>query len=151
MKRVRNPDAVCMHAFNEWVERMEGGGVHVIVCGVRDDLYNAMLRTGFNMQQSEVYREQKVKFTSTQMAVQRAYELLGEDLCETCPRRDAGQTELYFQVRSAQDAVAHRGQAMYHFSTGLLSAAMPRLSLASAISRTRPSLYTSSMRSVVVS
>lgn len=98
MKRVRNPDAVCMHAFNEWVERMEGGGVHVIVCGVRDDLYNAMLRTGFNMQQSEVYREQKVKFSSTQMAVQRAYELLGDDLCETCPRRNAAQTELYFLV-----------------------------------------------------
>lgn len=98
MKRVRNPDAVCMHAFNEWVERMEGRGVHVIVCGVRDDLFNAMLRTGFNMQQSEVYREQKVKFSSTQMAVQRAYELLGDDLCETCPRRNAAQTELYFQV-----------------------------------------------------
>ena len=34
----------------------------------------------------------------------------------------------------------HRGQAMYHLVTGLLNAAIPRLSLASAISRKVPSL-----------
>ena len=99
MKRVRSPDAICMHLFNDFVKRMENRGQHVIICGVRDDLYTAMERTDFNMEVSEVYREHKVRFSSTMEAVKRAYELLGDDLCATCPKRSGEQKEgLYFMV-----------------------------------------------------
>ncbi|MEO8068421.1 MAG: SulP family inorganic anion transporter [Flavobacteriales bacterium] len=99
LKRVRSPDAVCMHLLNDFVERIEARGVDVIICGVRDELYAAMQRTDFNMEASEVYREQKVRFSSTMMAVKRAYELLGDDLCATCPKRNGVQGEgLYFMV-----------------------------------------------------
>ena len=99
LKRVRSPDAVCMQLLNDFVERIEARGVDVIICGVRDELYAAMQRTNFNMEASEVYREQKVRFSSTMMAVKRAYELLGDDLCPTCPKRSGVQGEgLYFMV-----------------------------------------------------
>lgn len=100
LKRVRNPDAVCLQLLADYVERWEASGVHVIVCGVRDDLYQAMQRTGFNMQVSEVYREQKTRFSSTLMAVQRAYELLGDDNpCAHCKElASSGRDEYYFMV-----------------------------------------------------
>ncbi len=100
LKRVRNPDAVCMHLLADYVGRWEASGIHVIVCGVRDDLYQAMLRTGFNMQVTEVFREQKTRFSSTLMAVERAYELLGDDNpCVHCKElRSSGRDEYYFVV-----------------------------------------------------
>ncbi len=100
LKRVRNPDAVCMHLLSEYVDRWEDSGVHVIVCGVRDDLYRSMLRTGFNMQVTEVFREQKTRFSSTLMAVQHAYDLLGEaNPCEHCKAMRANDRgEYYFMV-----------------------------------------------------
>ncbi|MEO8734359.1 MAG: SulP family inorganic anion transporter [Flavobacteriales bacterium] len=84
LKRVRNPDAVCMHLIAQFADRMSERGVAVMICGVRDDLYEAMLRTDFDMHAHEVFREQKVRFDSTKMAVRRAYELLGSDVCDHC-------------------------------------------------------------------
>jgi len=86
LKRVRNPDAVCMQLLAQFADRMRERGVKVIICGVRDDLHAAMVRTDFDMQKYEVFREQKVRFDSTKMAVQRAYELLGDDVCDHCTR-----------------------------------------------------------------
>lgn len=98
MKRIRSPDAVCMHLLKEFVDRLEARGVDVIVCGVRDDLYTAMERTDFNMQGSEVYREQKLRFSSTLMAVRRAYEILGDDVCEHCSNKNDPTASFYFMV-----------------------------------------------------
>lgn len=99
LKRVRSPDAVCMRLLNDFTERMHAKGVHVILCGVRDELYHAMQRTEFNLEVVELFREQKVRFSSTLMAVRRAYEILGDDVCPHCPRRTPGQAEdLYYMV-----------------------------------------------------
>jgi SulP family sulfate permease len=99
VKRVRNPDAVCMHLLAEYAARWKEAGKHVIVCGVRDDLFLAMQRTGFDTQPSEVFREQRQRFSSTLMAVQRAYELLGEDNpCPHCRTVRSGGEEYYFMV-----------------------------------------------------
>jgi SulP family sulfate permease len=86
LKRVRNPDAVCMHLLAQFADRMSRRGVTVMICGVRDDLHAAMVRTDFDMRRHEVFREQKVRFNSTKMAVHRAYELLGDDVCDHCGR-----------------------------------------------------------------
>ncbi|MCL4281313.1 MAG: SulP family inorganic anion transporter [Flavobacteriales bacterium] len=86
LKRARNPDAVCLHLLNDFVRRVEHEGVEVILCGVNDDLFAMMQRTGSDLLKAEVFREQKVRFTSTMMAVKRAYEIIGDDRCEHCPR-----------------------------------------------------------------
>ncbi|MBP8822857.1 MAG: SulP family inorganic anion transporter [Flavobacteriales bacterium] len=99
MKRIRNPDAVCMHMLSDQVEHWEAAGVHVMLCGVRDDLYQALERTRFNMQESEVFREQKLRFSSTLAAVQRAYELLGEENnCPHCAGLKGKSQEAYYYM-----------------------------------------------------
>jgi SulP family sulfate permease len=86
LKRARHPDAVCLHLLSDLVKRTEDKGIEVILCGVNDDLYAMMQRTGSDMLRAEIFREQKVRFTSTMMAVRRAYEIIGDDRCEHCPR-----------------------------------------------------------------
>jgi hypothetical protein len=75
-----------MHLLAQFADRMSRRGVTVMICGVRDDLHAAMVRTDFDMRRHEVFREQKVRFNSTKMAVHRAYELLGDDVCDHCGR-----------------------------------------------------------------
>jgi hypothetical protein len=88
-----------MHLLAEYAARWKEAGKHVIVCGVRDDLFVAMQRTGFDTQASEVFREQRQRFSSTLMAVQRAYELLGdENPCPHCRNVRSGGEEYYFMV-----------------------------------------------------
>lgn len=100
MKRTRNPDAVCLHMLADQVEHWEASGVHVMLCGVRDELYQALERTRFNMKESEVFREQKQRFSSTLAAVQHAYELLGDE--NDCPHcadiKGKNQGAYYYMV-----------------------------------------------------
>lgn len=84
LKRARHPDAVCLHLLDDLVKRTEDRGIEVILCGVNDDLYHMMLRTGSDLLRAEVFREHKVRFTSTIMAVNRAYEIVGDDVCGPC-------------------------------------------------------------------
>jgi SulP family sulfate permease len=99
MKRVRSPDAVCMHLLETFLHRARGEGVIVLLCGVRDDLYEAMVRAGVDLPEGTVFREQTVRNTSTLMAVKRAYDLVGDDVCPSCPRRDPAQrADLYFMI-----------------------------------------------------
>lgn len=90
MKRVRSPDAVCMHLFDEHVMRMEAAGVHVILVGVRHDLADVLERTGLTgrLHPQQIFHEQPIRHTSTQKGVQYAYGFMGEP-CETCPLRDS--------------------------------------------------------------
>jgi SulP family sulfate permease len=99
MKRARNPDAVCLHLIDHFVQRVQGLGVRVLLCGVRDDVYDAMIRTGVHVEPSELFREQQVRNTSTLMAVRHAYKLVGDAVCEHCPRRDPASREaLYYAI-----------------------------------------------------
>ncbi|HMN06202.1 MAG TPA: SulP family inorganic anion transporter [Flavobacteriales bacterium] len=86
LKRARNPDAVGLYLLNDLVKRVEDRGIEVLLCGVNDDLYAMLQRTGADFGRAEVFREQKVRFTSTMMAVKRAYEIVGDDICGHCPR-----------------------------------------------------------------
>ncbi len=90
MKRVRSPDAVCMHLLDEHLARIEARGVHVIMVGVRQDLADALENTGIEARIGEerIFREQAIRFTSTQKGVQFAFGFMGEP-CETCPLRDS--------------------------------------------------------------
>lgn len=87
LKRLRSPDAVCMHMLDEHIQRIEARGVHVIMVGVRADLAAALDRTGIaaRLEPKQIFREQPVRHTSTQMGIQHAYELI-QTPCEDCPR-----------------------------------------------------------------
>lgn len=92
LKRTRNPDMVCLECLHRFLEEMKGQGVPVFLCGVREDFARALDRLGFAacLPPENVFREEDTSgaaLSSTIQAVRRAYEVLGEDLCTTCPRR----------------------------------------------------------------
>src|SRR5262249_47028800 len=46
VKRVRNPDAVCLHILDTFIKHLDNRGTIVLLCGVRQDLARAMRATG---------------------------------------------------------------------------------------------------------
>lgn len=101
MKRARNADAVCMHLLETFAARLRARNVHVLMCGVRQDLVESFERTGFaaHMTPGHIFPEQAVRLSSTLLAVRHAYTLIS-DTCDTCPRghKDAADHHLYFAV-----------------------------------------------------
>lgn len=89
MKRARNPDAVCLKILDDFIRRMNARGITVLLCGVRRDLFKVLRNTGLGTRlgPEHIFRERIEVGSSTLDAVRRAYELLGTDLCTTCPRR----------------------------------------------------------------
>ncbi len=99
MKRVRNPDAACLHLLERFLHEAHARGITVLLCGVRDDLVEAMRRVSLDLPEGQVFSEQSVRNTSTLMAVRRAYDIVGEQVCDHCPRRDpASREDLYFMI-----------------------------------------------------
>jgi SulP family sulfate permease len=104
LKRVRNPDMVCLERLQHFLQQMQGRGVPVLLSGVRADFADALARLGFHtwLPPDHLFLEGALAadtvgpftepatrevLSSTLRAVKRAYELLGDDLCPTCPRR----------------------------------------------------------------
>jgi hypothetical protein len=88
VKRARNPDAVGLTLLDDFLHRVRARGVHVLLCGVRADLAEKLESTGIAAHLGErLFLEQPVRQTSTLLALRHAYELIGADLCPTCPRR----------------------------------------------------------------
>jgi hypothetical protein len=58
--------------------------------GVRQDLADALENTGIEERigAERIFREQAIRFTSTQKGVQYAFGFMGEP-CETCPLKDS--------------------------------------------------------------
>lgn len=102
LKRVRNPDAVCLELLERFIKSMEQRGVTVLLCGVRNDLAKVFRACGLTARlgPNHIYREVPGTVSSTLDAVRQAYELLKEDLCATCPRRgEMGAKEvLYYMI-----------------------------------------------------
>lgn len=95
LKRTRNPDMVCMEKLQHFLEDMQKLNVLVLLCGVRADFALALDGLGFHdwLPTERIFLEDAPAndggpvISSTVRAVKRAYELLNEDLCATCPRR----------------------------------------------------------------
>ena len=89
MKRVRNPDAVCMAVLDHFVERMQAANVAVLLCGLRPDLKKVMESSGLIRRLGDdhifTFEETGKFWNSTLDAVRRAYEIIGDDVCENCP------------------------------------------------------------------
>ena len=91
LKRARNADAAGMILLEDFVDRVQARGVHVLLCGVRRDLAQRMETTGLSVSiRTPIFREEKVPLTSTILAIRHAYQLIG-DPCASCPRRDSGE------------------------------------------------------------
>jgi SulP family sulfate permease len=90
LKRVRNPDAVCMSVLDRFIDRMHDAKVAVLLCGIRPDLMKVIDSSGLVRRLGPdrvfVFEETGKFWTSTLEAVRFAYEIIGDDVCETCPR-----------------------------------------------------------------
>jgi len=90
LKRARNPDAVCLAVLERFIDRMHEARVSVLICGVRPDVMKIIdssdLLGRLGRERVFVFQETGAIWTSTLEAVRFAYEIVGTDVCETCPR-----------------------------------------------------------------
>jgi SulP family sulfate permease len=101
LKRVRNPDAVCVELFDRFIHRLRQRGIHLLLCGVRNDFARVMHASGVEAQLGKdyIFREQAGPASSTLAAVRFAYDLLENDYCSVCPRRsETDQETLYYMI-----------------------------------------------------
>jgi SulP family sulfate permease len=101
LKRTRNPDMVCLEMLQQFLEEMQDRKVPVLLCGIRPDFEQALRNCRFHhwLPQECIFLEDVTMGSSTLKAVRRAYELLGDDLCPTCPRRDmSDKHEWYYMI-----------------------------------------------------
>ncbi|HMF12352.1 MAG TPA: STAS domain-containing protein, partial [Gemmataceae bacterium] len=103
LKWARNPDMVCLEHLHRFVVRAHERKATVLLCGVRGDLSESLARLGSHqwLPPDCVFREDASVGSSTLQAVRRAYEILGTDLCPTCPRRndvEKNQTGWYYVI-----------------------------------------------------
>jgi sulfate permease, SulP family len=103
MKRIRNPDMVCLEKLQHFLEDMQIHKATVLICGVRPDFEKALDNLGFHhwLPRGSVFREEASAMSSTLQAVRRAYDILGDDLCPTCPRRGeaaSNRADWYYMI-----------------------------------------------------
>jgi sulfate permease, SulP family len=100
LKRVRNPDAVCLELFERFLVRMKERSIQVILCGVRPDFAEVMRTSGLDIKlgQENLLTETDGAISTTQDAVRCAYKLLQGDYCAICPRRDESEQKSIFYV-----------------------------------------------------
>jgi SulP family sulfate permease len=100
LKRTFNPDMVCLEQLQHFLQDMQKREVIVLLCGVREEFREAMERLNFFawFPRERLFLEDRPQedgqtLTSTIRAVKRAYEMLGEDVCASCPRRQEKERE----------------------------------------------------------
>ncbi len=91
LKRARNADAVCLRVLDQFIARMQAENVDVLLCGVRPDLMSVIKSSGLIRQLGRdrvfVFEETGAVWSSTLEAVRFAYEIIGNNVCESCPRK----------------------------------------------------------------
>ncbi len=102
VKRTRNPDMVCLERLQHFLRDMEADGVTVLLCGVRTDFAIAMNGMRFSdwLPADRVFMEESELYSSTLKAVQHAYVLEKEHVCEHCTQllSESLASELYYMV-----------------------------------------------------
>jgi SulP family sulfate permease len=103
MKRVRNPDMVCLEILERFLVNMHKQNVTVLLCGVRPDFAEVLKNVRFHHQLPPdcLFLEEATPGSSTLHAVRRAYEILGKQRCATCPRPPEPETpaqDLYYVI-----------------------------------------------------
>jgi SulP family sulfate permease len=105
VKRVRNPDVVCLERLEHFLKTSDEMGLTVLLAGARSDLLEALQRLRF----AEWYPEELIfpqgstdEDSATLAAVRNIYERLGDkNVCEHCRHKKvvrAGTKKLYYLV-----------------------------------------------------
>jgi hypothetical protein len=70
---------------------MQTAGRCILLSGVQDDAYAALSNVGIvaEVGADRVFRERPQVWSSTLQAIQWAYEKIGENRCDNCPRRSS--------------------------------------------------------------
>lgn len=91
LKQARNPDMVCLEKLQTFLQDVQARKAVVLLCGVRPDFAHALRRLGLHheLPAEWLFLEDGGKESATLRAVQKAYQILGEERCATCPRRRA--------------------------------------------------------------
>jgi sulfate permease, SulP family len=104
VKRVRNPDVVCLERLEHFLKSAEPLGFTVLIAGVRTDLLEAMRRLQFNewLPDDRVFPQGNDEDSATLAAIRSVYERLGDtNGCAHCfPRKAnaASGSKLYYLV-----------------------------------------------------
>jgi SulP family sulfate permease len=102
LKRARNPDMVCLELLQRFLREMKKRGATTLFCGVRADFARALrnIRMHHILPPEHLFLEEATTGSSTLQAVRKAYEILGNDYCPNCPRRnEANEGEvLYYMI-----------------------------------------------------
>jgi SulP family sulfate permease len=94
-REIRNPDASCIRLLDDFIARVAARGVHLLLCGVRPDLYQTLVRTGSaaRLGEESLLRERPKAWTGIHDAVARAQARLSGELCDACPLRHGESAE----------------------------------------------------------
>jgi SulP family sulfate permease len=89
LKQARNPDAAFLNVLEAFHRRLQSRGIALLLCGVQPDLGKALAGTGLDgrIGLAHVFCDRPGHSSSTHQALLVAYDLLGNRLCATCPRR----------------------------------------------------------------
>jgi len=104
LKRVRNPDVVCLERFEHFLRDAEKHGVVVLLAGVREDFLKAIgrLRFGDWYPKDHIFPQQGDEDSATLAAVRFVYKSLGDnngcEHCKTVPQTERSKDALYYLV-----------------------------------------------------
>jgi SulP family sulfate permease len=104
LKRVRNPDVVCLERIEHFLHDMAARGVTVLLAGVRPDFLTAIKNLGFDtwLPADRIFPEEEDDYSATLNAVRYAYELLGDaNACPHCTKAEEVESvkpKLYYLV-----------------------------------------------------
>jgi len=90
LKRLRNPDAVCLEKFEHFLRATQKQDLVVLLAGVREDLMAGFMRLRFTdwFPDKHIFVEVDAEDSATLQAVRLAYNLLGkENTCSHCATR----------------------------------------------------------------
>lgn len=92
LERARNPDAAFLTLLRTLDSNLRQREVALLLCGVAPDLSKALMRTGLDDQlgKGRIFAAGTGHEASCRAAILSAYQLLGDTLCATCPRRQEG-------------------------------------------------------------
>jgi len=93
LKRARNPDAAFLNLLSDFHMNLERRNIVLLLSGVHPVLRKALTGIGLDARigVDRIFCQRATQLSSqgssTGDAIQFAYNLLGDELCSTCPRR----------------------------------------------------------------
>lgn len=87
VRGLRNPDAVCIQHLDHWVERIKALNGRVLIAGIQPDLEVGLEKSGAadRIGRDCLFNALQGPPSGLVRAVERAYAILGNDRCATCP------------------------------------------------------------------